>query len=136
MFFVASDPRSARAQLQFTEVMSEPGGDDNLGSGRDSQYIECGVNLDGWVFDDDDDATINAMVGANIKAANGNTIVRRAAWRCSIRQQLGLCAAGFTDAWGSGINLIPVVGFTSLTAMDSIGLWPVMRRTRPTRFRW
>ncbi len=31
--------------------------------------------------------------------------------------------ARFTNSWGSGITLVPVSGFTSLSVGDSIGLW-------------
>ena len=93
------------------------------------------MNLDGWVFDDDDDGLI---AEANISAAHGNTIVPAGGvavlypgddldfmpqrfldghWRNSVPPVP-------LDAWGGGISLIPVNGFTPLTATDAIGLRP------------
>ena len=79
------------------------------------------VNLNGWVFDDDDDSTMGA---ANINAANGNTIVPAGGVAVLYNgTDLNFDPSRFTNAWGSGITLVPVSGFTSLTAGDSIGLW-------------
>ncbi len=118
--------REAQAQLQFTEVMYGPGGDDALWEWVEIRNASAAaVDLNGWVFDDDDDATINATVGANIQAANGNTVIPAGGVAVLYPgDDLDFTPARFTSAWGGGINLIPVVGFTSLTATDAIGLWP------------
>jgi hypothetical protein len=79
------------------------------------------VNMDGWVFDDDDDSSVSA---ANISASKGNTIVPAGGAAVLYNgTDLNFEATRFTNAWGSGITLLPVSGFTSLTAGDSIGLW-------------
>jgi hypothetical protein len=124
-------PTQTHAQLQITEVMHNPAGADALW-----EWIEVrntgasSLNLDGWVFDDDDDTTIpdddeNPDDGPNIKAANGNTIIPAGGIAVLYPgDSLNFTPARFTSAWGAGINLIPVDGFTSLTATDAIGLWP------------
>jgi hypothetical protein len=118
--------REARAQLQFTEVMYEPGGDDGLWEWVEIRNTSAAaVDLNGWVFDDDDDSTINAMAGANIRAVNGNTIVPAGGVAVLYPgDELDFMPTRFTDAWGVGTNLIAVDGFTSLTGTDAIGLWP------------
>src|SRR5688572_29547402 len=71
-------PDRARSQIVITEVMYEPGGVDSLW-----EWVEivnttaAPVNLNGWVFDDDDDGTIGGVMGgANIVASpSNNTIV-------------------------------------------------------------
>src|SRR3990172_10512545 len=68
--------QAAVAQLQFTEVMYEPGGDDALWEWVEVRNTSAAaINLDGWIFDDDDDVPVSAAAESNIKAANGNTIV-------------------------------------------------------------
>lgn len=79
------------------------------------------VNLNGWVFDDDDDSKIGA---ANISNVNGNTIVPAGGVAVLYNgSDLSFDPTRFTNAWGSGMTLVPVSGFTSLTAGDAIGLW-------------
>src|SRR5215204_5700355 len=79
------------------------------------------VNLNGWVLDDDDDSTMSA---ANIDAVNGNTIVQAGGVAVLYNGgDLNFDPSRFTTAWGSGIMLVPVSTFSSLTAADSIGLW-------------
>ena len=125
-FWLAASAQLACAQLYFTEVMHMPRGTDALW-----EWVEVwntsssAVNLDGYVFDDDDDGNINAMVGANIRASNGNTIVPAGGVAVLYpAAQLDFTPSRFTDPWGGGINLIPVTNFTALTATDAIGLWP------------
>lgn len=61
----------------------------------------------------------------NIQAEHGNTIVPAGGVAVLYPgSDLGYAPERFTSAWGSSVNLIPVVGFTSLTATDAIGLWP------------
>ncbi len=123
---LALHPRGARAQLQFSEVMYGPGGNDALWEWVEIRNTSAGaIDLDGWVFDDDDDPTINALVGANIRAANGNTLVPAGGVAVLYPgSDLDFMPERFRSAWGSAVNLIPVNGFTSLTATDSLGLWP------------
>lgn len=113
------------AQLQFTEVMFEPGGDDALWEWVEVRNTSASaIDLNGWVFDDDDDGTV-ADEDGNIQAEHGNTIVPAGGVAVLYPgSDLGYVPERFTSAWGSSVNLIPVVGFTSLTATDAIGLWP------------
>jgi len=119
-------PAAARAQLQITEVMHSPGGADALWEWIEIRNTSASpINLDGWVFDDDDEASIGATAGANILAANGNTIVPAGGIAVLYAgNDLNYTPSRFTDAWGPGITLIPVRDFTSLTDADAIGLWP------------
>jgi hypothetical protein len=113
---------TAHAQLIITEIMHSPGGDDALW-----EWIEVvnassqSVNLHGWVFDDDDDPSIAA---ANINAADGNTVIPAGGVAVLYPgDELDFTPERFNSAWGGGITLIGVNGFTSLTAGDAIGLW-------------
>jgi Lamin Tail Domain len=115
--------RTAHAQLQFTEIMFSPGGADALWEWVEVRNTSASaLNLDGWVFDDDDDSSMQAP---NINAANGNTFVPAGGVAVLYPgDELDFAPQRFTGAWGGGITLIPLNGFTSLTATDSIGLWP------------
>jgi hypothetical protein len=117
-----------QAQIQFTEIMHGPGGNDALW-----EWVEivntspAPVNLDGWLFDDDDDGAIGgAMGGANISASNGNNTIVPAGGVAVLypADELEFMPERFNSAWGGGITLIGVDGFTSLSATDAIGLWP------------
>lgn len=114
---------AARGQVVITEIMHSPGGADALWEWI--EIINTGatpVDLDGWVFDDDDDPTI-AM--PNIRAADGNTIVPAGGVAVLYPgDELEFEPARFNSAWGGGVTLIGVNGFTSLTSGDAIGLWP------------
>jgi hypothetical protein len=114
----------ANAQLVITEIMHSPSGDDAIW-----EWVEvlnttnAPVDLNGWVFDDDDNPNIAA---ANISSAGGtrNTVVpANGAAVLYPGDELQFMTERFTAAWGSGISLIGVDGFTALTATDSIGLW-------------
>jgi len=117
---------AARAQLQFTEVMYEPGGDPNRWEWVEVRNTSAAaINLDGWIFDDDDDVPVSAAAVSNIKSANGNTVVPAGGVAVLYAgSDLDFMPGRFTNAWGSGINLIPVNSLTSLTDTDAIGLWP------------
>jgi Lamin Tail Domain len=114
------------AQLQFTEVMHSPGGDPNRWEWVEVRNTSASaIDLDGWIFDDDDDVPVSASAVSNIKSANGNTIVPAGGVAVLYAgSDLEFMPARFTNAWGPGINLIPVNSFTSLTSTDAIGLWP------------
>ncbi len=114
----------SRGQVVITEIMHSPGGADALW-----EWIEivngtgAPLDLDGWVFDDDDDPSITA---ANISSAGGtrNTIVPAGgAAVLYAGDELGFLPERFNAAWGGGITLIGIDGFTTLTGTDSIGLW-------------
>ncbi|MEX0643417.1 MAG: lamin tail domain-containing protein [Pirellulales bacterium] len=117
----------ACGQIVFTEVMYQPGGADALW-----EWVEVlntgssAVNLDGWVFDDDDDGALGgALGGPNIVASPTNNTMIPAGGVAVLYpgDELGFMPARFLDAWGSGINLIGVNGFTAISAGDAIGLW-------------
>jgi hypothetical protein len=119
---------AAHAQAVFTEVMHAPGGTDALW-----EWVEifntsgAPLDLDGWVFDDDDDGAIGgASGGANISASLGNNTIVPAGGVAVLypADELDFMPARFTDAWGSGITLIGVNGLTQLGQADAIGLWP------------
>ena len=116
----------ALAQLQFTEVMHSPIGDDNLWEWVEVRNTSTtSIDLDGWIFDDDDDVPVSTAAVSNIKAANGNSVI--AAGGVAVLyagSNLGFDPTRFTNAWGAGITLIPVNSLTSLTDADAIGLWP------------
>ncbi len=85
------------------------------------------VNLDGWVFDDDDDGAVGgAMGGPNIVASPGNNTMVPAGGVAVLYpgDELAFMPERFSDAWVSGITLVGVDGFTALSAGDAIGLWP------------
>jgi hypothetical protein len=113
----------AFAQPAITEVMHNPGGSDSLWEWVELRNISAGpLNLDGWVFDDDDDAH---FAEANISAANGNTTIPAGGVAVLYAgDELEFMPQRFLNAWGTDTTLIPVAGFTTLTATDTIGLWP------------
>lgn len=81
------------------------------------------VDLDGWVLGD----RASRYEAANISAALGNTLLPAGgAGVIYPSSELGIDAAQrFSDAWGSGITLIPTSVFPALnnSGGDQIGLW-------------
>jgi hypothetical protein len=122
---LAAAATAARAQVVFTEVMHSPGGNDSLWEWVEIRNVTSSpVDLDGWVFDDDDDAHFAA---ANITSAGGtrNTIVPAGGVAVLYPGgPLNYESERFEDAWGAGITLVAIDNFTALTATDVIGLWP------------
>lgn len=115
--------RVARSQPVITEVMHNPGGTDALW-----EWVEVRnpssepLNLHGWVFDDHGDASFTK---ANIVNTNGNTVIPAGGVAVLYPgDELEFLPERFTNAWGAGITMIAVDGFTALTASDAIGLWP------------
>jgi hypothetical protein len=85
------------------------------------------LNLDGWVFDDDDDGAIGGASGtANIVASPSNNTIVPAGGVAVLYpgDELAFMPERFRDAWGSGITLVGVNGLTALSTGDAIGLWP------------
>lgn len=114
----------AGAQIEFTEVMHNPVGADSLWEWVEIRNTSAApVDLNGWVLDDDDDSSFGQ---ANIVAAAGRNTVVPAQGVAVLYpgDSLGFDPMRFTNAWGGGIPLIGVDGFTRLAALDAIGLWP------------
>jgi len=111
-------------QVVITEIMHSPGGADALWEWVEIVNLSSApVDLDNWVFDDDDDPSLTA---ANISSAGGtrNTIVPAGGVAVLYAgDELDFAPERFQAAWGSGITLIAVDGFTTLTGSDAIGLW-------------
>ncbi len=115
--------RLSFAQVAITEVMANPDGVDSLWEWLEIRNTTAApLDLHGWVFDDDDDAELGQF---NISNFRGNTIVPAGGVAVLYPgDELNFMPQRFTDAWGSGITLIPVDGLSSLGNEDAIGFWP------------
>lgn len=124
ILFGCSNP--ANAQLEITEVMHTPLGNQNLWEWVEVRNTSSSaIDLDGWIFDDDDDVPVSETIGANIRSDNGNTIIPAGGVAVLYAgSDLDYTPSRFTNAWGAGITMIPVRSFTTLTATDVVGLWP------------
>lgn len=122
LVLLAGLSRNASAQLQLTEVMYNPITENGWEWVEVRNSSASPVDLNGWVFDDDDE---NTIATANISAVNGNTIVPAGGAAVLYNgSALNFDPTRFTNAWGSGITLVPVTNFTDLTNTgDAIGLW-------------
>jgi hypothetical protein len=79
------------------------------------------------VFDDDDDGAVGgASGGSNITASPQNNTIIPAGGVAVLypADELNFMPERFNNAWGGGITLIGVDGFTSLSGADAVGLWP------------
>lgn len=104
--------------------MHSPGGVDALWEWIEILNVTgAPVDLDGWVFDDDDESSASL---ANISSAGGMRATIVPAGGVAVLyagDELEFMAERFNDAWGGGIALIGVDGFTALATSDAIGLW-------------
>ncbi len=116
MIAVAANP----GDVIITEVMYDTASDEGRWEWVEIKNTTAApVDLNGWVFDDDDD---NSVLSSNISNGTGNTIVPAGGVAVLYNgTTLGFDTTRFTSAWGSGITLIGV-NATSPTASLGGGL--------------
>jgi Lamin Tail Domain len=129
--WLAAIASSSVAQVIITEIMVDTLSDEAAWEWIEIRNISGStVDFDGWVFDDDDD---NDFFAANVSNVNGNTQVPAGAVAVLYNGlRLNNDPARFTNAWGSGISLIPFMpnstgGSQNFVALgndgDAFGLW-------------
>src|SRR5262245_7333231 len=100
---------AACGQVQITEIMANPGGDDSLWEWAEILNTSgADVDLNGWIFQDDDGAHIVLPNTSNIESTGGNTTVVPAGGVAVLYpcDALGFMPERFRNAWGQGIRLI------------------------------
>jgi hypothetical protein len=118
-----------RGQVAFTELMASPGGNDALWEWLEIRNTSgSALDLNGWVFDDDDgpNVLIDEARPFNISSSNGTTIVPPGGVAVLYPgDALSFTPQRLLDAWQSGITLIAVDSFGNGLANDgdAIGLW-------------
>lgn len=119
---------TARAQIAITEIMVNPNGDDGPW-----EWVEIlntsaePVDLNGWIFQDDDGAPLAAPNMSNIQSTGGNTTIVPGHGVAVLYpgDALAFMPERFRAAWGAGITLIAVNTFGNGLANDgdALGLW-------------
>lgn len=99
---LAAQANLAWAQLEITEVMHTPLGNQNLWEWVEVRNTSStAIDLDGWYFDDDDDVPVSETIGANIRSDNGNTIIPAGGVAVLYAgSELDYTPSRFTNAWG------------------------------------
>lgn len=116
---------TAHAQLRITEVMVDSVDDDNWEWIEIQNTSGTPLDLNGFVFDDDDgDSLVMANIrtelsGSTVVPANGVAVLYRGT-------ALGFDNARFRSAWSLG-ETVPVIGIENSSGInnsgDAIGLW-------------
>lgn len=117
---------TARTQVVITEVMYDTAANENVWEWVELLNTSAApVDLNGWVFDDDDDNSLNS---ANIDGSMGNTVIPAggvAVLYNAATSALNFTPDRFTNSWGGPITLIGVNPFGGGLANggDAFGLW-------------
>lgn len=116
LFLLTLGTQPSWAQLVISEIMYNPASSDSSW-----EFVEIynasmsPVDLTGYVFSDDDVIQSAANIASGSIPANGSAILYNAD---------DLTATNFSDAWGTGMNLVAVTNFPALgNSGDRPGLW-------------